>query len=54
MKKLLCSVFHRNWRYGPVEGWPSSKYQECATCGRTWATGTRSWYFFNKHGGKAL
>ena len=18
MKKILCSVFHRNWRYGPV------------------------------------
>ena len=25
MRKLLCSIFHRNWNYGPIDDWPSSQ-----------------------------
>ena len=48
MKKLMCKIFHRNYSYGPVDGWPSSLYKECMTCGHTVASGTRSWDAWNK------
>ena len=50
LRKLRCSIVHRNWNYGPIDDWPSSHYQECGTCGRTWARGIRSWYFVNNGG----
>ena len=47
LRLIRCSVLHRSWKHGPVEGWPSSLYRECQVCGSTWATGIRDWEAFN-------
>lgn len=39
IRKLLCNIFHRRWHYYPVEGWQSSRAEECRVCGRLYAVG---------------